>query len=482
MSEHQSVTTDVLVVGAGCAGISAAIEAARAGAEVVVIDRAGGGGASAMSGGLVYMGGGTPLQKACGFEDSPEEMHKFLLAACGPGSDLAKIDAYVDGSVDHFRWLVDCGVEYKASFYDGLLSEPPGDDGLMYSGGEEAYPFCEIARPAPRGHVPQMPGSQKVIGERGAGYILMQRLMAAATAAGVRIETDVRARSLTVDADGRATGIDAVQFGDDVRFRARRGVVLAGGGFAFNDAMVWQHAARMRNQYAFGTDGDDGSVIRLAQERGAGVRHMHMTTAYAMPSPLLVRSVFVNMRGQRFINEDIYFGRIGYAAMHAQDGQVVLVLDEEGFESVPEFERFGRQPTWVCETLEELEAEVGFPPGSLVATIETYNRWAKEGKDPYFHKQPKFLRPLRPPFGAIDFRTDPSGDGGTKYGFFTLGGLHTTPWGEVCKVDGDIFPGLFAAGRSTSGLPAGGYVSGCSLGDGTFFGRRAGIAAARSQR
>src|SRR5581483_1601179 len=86
---------DVVVVGAGCAGASAAIEAGRAGADVVVLERSGGpGGASAMSGGSLYLGGGTPIQKACGFEDTPDNMLAFVSAAAGPDADTAKVELY----------------------------------------------------------------------------------------------------------------------------------------------------------------------------------------------------------------------------------------------------------------------------------------------------------------------------------------------------------------------------------------------------
>ena len=85
----------------------------------------------------------------------------------------------------------------------------------------------------------------------------------------------------------------------------------------------------------------------------------------------------------------------------------------------------------------------------------------------------RWSRPLRPPYGVVDLR-------GTPYGIFTLGGLHTSPQGAVLDVEGDPIPGLFAAGRVTSGIPARGYCSGTSLGDATFFGRRAGRSAAAS--
>jgi 3-oxo-5alpha-steroid 4-dehydrogenase len=120
----------------------------------------------------------------------------------------------------------------------------------------------------------------------------------------------------------------------------------------------------------------------------------------------------------------------------------------------------------VADTAAELEAEIGLPAGSLQATLDAYNEAAARGEDPAFHKASDFVIPVEPPYGVVDLSVDRS-----FYATFTLGGLVTTP-------DGVAAPGLFAAGRTTAGIAVGGYVSGISLGDGTYFGRRAGRAAA----
>jgi succinate dehydrogenase/fumarate reductase flavoprotein subunit len=105
---------EVVVVGLGCAGAAAAIEAARAGARTLVLERAsGGGGTSALSGGVLYLGGGTRLQRACGFEDTPEEMFRYLLASVGDAPDEAKLRLYCEGSVAHYDWLVAQGVPFR---------------------------------------------------------------------------------------------------------------------------------------------------------------------------------------------------------------------------------------------------------------------------------------------------------------------------------------------------------------------------------
>ncbi|WP_280418690.1 FAD-binding protein [Nocardia carnea] len=136
----------------GCAGASAALEAHGAGVHVILLERqSGGGGSSALSGGEMYLGGGTPIQQACGFDDTAEAMEKFLLAALGPDADQQKVGLYSRESLAHYQWLVGHGVLFKPSLWDSPTWVPPTDDGLMRMG-ENAYPFSEIAEPAPRGH------------------------------------------------------------------------------------------------------------------------------------------------------------------------------------------------------------------------------------------------------------------------------------------------------------------------------------------
>lgn len=457
---------DVLVAGFGAAGSAAAHAAAEAGAEVLVAERAGGaGGAAALAEGIVYLGGGTPVQRACGFEDSVEAMHRFMTAACGPHADEAKIEAYCDGSLDHFDWLVDRGVVFDPSFCRDTSMAPTGEEGLVYSGGEDAHPFAEIARPAPRGHLAKTP--------RATGWLLMRHLAEAALGAGAVASFDTRVERLVVD-DGRVVGVQATRFGETVHLRTRRGVVLAAGGFVFNDHMLLQHCPPLlRGTFKVGTEGDDGRAIRMAQALGAAVRHMHAgeVALPITPPRTLVHGILVNGRGQRFVNEDTYMGRIGRTALYEQDGEAYLVVDEDAYE----VNWMGLGATWVCETVAELEGEIGLPPGSLQSTVDLYNHHAAEGRDPVFHKAPEWVRPLRPPIGAVDLRV-----GAAPYAPFTLGGLDTTVAGEVLDVSGQAVPGLYAAGRTTAGVCALGYASGLSIGDSTMFGRFAGRTAARA--
>ena len=455
---------DVVVVGLGIAGTCAAIEASEAGADVIALERsAAGGGTSAHSGGIIYLGGGTPLQHACGFEDSADAMFDFLVAACGPDADEAKIRPYCDGSVDHYHWLVDHGIRFKQTFYPERDREPPTEDGLVYSGGEDSWPFAEVAAPAPRGHVPEHPDAT--------GVYIMARLLEALAETPVRVTTDAMVTSLVVDGD-EVVGVVARVDGEDRAVQARGGVVLTAGGFIYNPAMVAQHTPLAAHcVFYVGTDTDDGSGIRLGQGVGGAVKHMStLECSLPLNPPRRISvGILVNGKGERFINEDTYNGRIGLEILLRQGEEAYLVFDEEGYV----VNAVGMRATWVAETATELADEIGLPAGALEATLDAYNEAAARGEDPQFHKVAELVRPLVPPLGAIDLRVDKA-----IYAPFTLGGLDTTADSEVRDEQGAVIPGLYAAGRTTAGIAVHGYVSGISLGDGSFFGRRAGAAAA----
>ncbi|MBF6451183.1 FAD-dependent oxidoreductase [Nocardia aobensis] len=468
---------EVVVVGYGVAGASAAIEAARAGADVLVLERTGGwGGAAALSGGFIYLGGGTALQKALGFEDTPENMEKYMTAALGPGVDKAKVHDYCQGSVEHFDWLVAQGVPFKEEFWGEPGWEPPADQGLMYSGGENAAPYNTIATPAPRGHLPQM--ADKHTGDKGGGYMLMKPLTEMAESLGVRAEYDLRLQRLIIDEAGGVVGVVAKRYGTLVHVRARKGVVLATGSFAYNQDMIEAYTPLLINRPAAAIEEHDGIGIRVAQALGAQLAHMDAIEVAIFADPqVMVRGILVNGRGQRYIPEDSYPSHIGQATLIRQNNEAYLIIDESALEeaqnSVSSAAAMRAQPpAWGAESVEELESEIGFPAGALQATVEVYNRHAKDGIDPLLGKKPEWVKPIGTPLAAYDLRN--------RTGGFTLGGLKTDLDSRVLHVSGDPIPGLFAAGRCTSGICAGGYASGASLGDGSFFGRRAGRAAAKS--
>ncbi len=462
--------TDVAVVGFGCAGACAAIGAREAGADVVVLERAGGaGGTSANSGGLIYLGGGTKLQRACGFEDSPDAMYAYLMASCGNGSDPALISPFCEESAAHFDWLLRQGLPFRASFFPDS-HEPDTDHGLTYSGSEEVYPFCEIARPAPRGHRPQQ--------DLNAGALLMRVLSESAQQAGAHCETGVLCEALIAEDDGRIVGVAGMREGRRFTLRARRGVVLAAGGFILDREMVHRHAPQLLAcRHLVATDGDDGRGIRMGLAAGAEALHMAAAdiTLALFPPVGLKRGIYLNRCGQRFLNEDAYMGRAGEHALLHQQGRVWLLVDDEIYARP---QHFALEVAAVGESIAELEAELGLPEQALQQSVAFYNRFAARGEDPLFHKRPQHLKPLTvSPFAALDLSPSRA-----MYSVFTLGGLRIDADAAVLSPRGERVPGLFAAGRTSSGISKGGYSSGLSLGDASFFGRRAGSSAAAAAR
>jgi 3-oxo-5alpha-steroid 4-dehydrogenase len=293
----------------------------------------------------------------------------------------------------------------------------------------------------------------------------------------VRAVYDVRAQTLIVESDGRVAGVVARQYGETVRVRARRGVMLAAGSFAYSESMVKQFAPGIAGRPAASIEQHDGRAIRMAQALGADLAHMDATeVAFLIDPQQTVRGVLVNGLGQRYVPEDMYSGRIGQLTLYRQEDTAYLIIDgdaqDDAMAATSATPFLKRPATWVCETVAELEAEIGLPVGSLQTTIGAYNEAAARGEDPLLHKKPEWIKPVGTPVGAIDLRASCGG--------FTLGGLLTSFDGEVMHVSGVPIPGLFAAGRCTAGLAAWGYASGISLGDGSFYGRRAGRAAANS--
>lgn len=461
-------SVDMLVLGFGCAGGCAAIEARRSGARVLVVERSSApGGSSALSGGVFYCGGGTAVQRACGFDDSVEAMRAYLMASTGDCPNEEKVDLYCRDSVAHFDWLVSLGIPFKASYWPHNY-EPTTDDCLYYSGSEECAPFSHMARPAPRGHTVQAEGSCM------GGHVLMDRLVEVALGEGVEILTDANCIALVAAADGSIVGAAVRHDGETRHIRARGGVVIATGGFIMNREMVARVAPTASRTAPLGNPFDNGSGIALGEAAGGATANMH-AAIYSCPvlnPPGLIRGILLNERGQRFIPEDVNHKRIGEHAVLRQDGRIFLLVDSEVFEQPA-----GARPIVATgDTTEELEDELGWPRGSIGATLNVYNRHARDGHDPLFGKKATFVKPLDvPPYAVFDCGIEATG----VYHSFTLGGLCTAPTGEVLTAEGSAIPGLYAVGRATTGLSAqSGGSSGLQLAEGTYFGRLAGQAVA----
>ena len=461
---------DVVVVGFGIAGGCAAVSAAAAGARVLVLERAAvAGGTTALAGGHFYLGGGTAVQQATGHPDSPEEMCKYLVAVSRQ-PDHEKIRAYCDGSVEHFDWLENLGFQFERSYYPEKAVIQPNTEGLMYTGNEKVWPFLEQAVPAPRGHKVPVPG------DTGGAAMVIELLLKRAASLGVQIRYETGATELVIDGSGSVTGVAWKHFSESGVVKAHS-VIIAAGGFVMNPEMVAAYTPKLAEKpFVLGNTYDDGLGIRMGVSAGGATQHMDQVfvTAPAYPPSILLTGIIVNKLGQRFVAEDSYHSRTSGFVMDQPDSAAFLVVDETHLKH-PQMPLIPLIDGW--ETVPEMEAALGIPTGNLVATLERYNTYAALGEDPDFHKQPNFLAPQNSgPWGAFDLSL-----GKAMYAGFTIGGLATALDGQVLREDGTVVPGLYAVGACASNIAQDGkgYASGTQLGEGSFFGRRAGTHAAR---
>lgn len=462
------ISTDVLVAGSGSAGASAAIEARQAGADVLLIESLPRfGGSSAMSAGVVYAGAGTALQRALGVADTVEAMSSFIIGAGGPQPPLDKIQLYCEQSPAHFGWLVAQGVPY-AEKLSTAMTVPTDGESLYFSGAERAWPGRDLAVPAPRGHVPVARGMT-------GGRVLMEALLARLDVLGVVRLASVAGQRLVLAGDGRVLGMEVNMAGERKTIRARRGVVLASGGFIHNREMVRHYAPRLYDcSVPWGNMGDQGMGINMGVAAGAAALRMDQGFAIVplYPPESVLSGIVVNASGQRFVAEDTYYGVLGDAIAYRQQGRAWLITDE-GSHLPPQQDNFPLVAE--ANTIGDLAVKLDFPRGALQHSVAYYNRHAENATDPMFHKGAAFLRPLQgPPYRAWNLAVDQA-----FVPAHTFGGLHTTVDGQVLNSFGEAIPGLYAAGRTSAGLPGSPYIaSGLSVGDCTFFGRRAGLAAA----
>ena len=465
---------DVVVIGFGIAGGSAALEAARAGARVLLLERAAvHGGTTCMAGGHFYLGGGTAVQQATGHEDSAEEMYKYLVAVSKePEHD--KLRAYCEGSVEHFGWLESLGLEFERSYFPGKAVIQPGTEGLMFTGNEKVWPFRDQAKPAPRGHKVPVPG------DTGGAKLVMDLLRGRVEEAGVEVRYETGAANLVTEESGAVAGLAWRSFGDTGVVRAGA-TVIAAGGFVMNPEMVAAYTPALYTPapgaklITLGSTYDDGLGIRLGMSAGADLKHMDepFITAPFYPPGVLTTGLIVNSRGMRFVAEDSYHARISQFVLEQSGSAAYLIVDSAHLAQpqmplVPVLDGY--------ETVAGMEAGLGLPAGSLGKTLARYNHHAARGEDPDLHKSADWLAPQdQGPWAVFDLRL-----GHALYAGFTLGGLRTTVDAQVQRPGGSVIPGLYAAGACASNIAQDGkgYGSGTQLGEGSFFGRRAGRHAA----
>jgi len=527
-----SMVADVVVIGAGCSGISAAIEAADRGTRVICIDRFGGGGATALSGGVVYAAA-TDIQKKAQIEDSIEDAFRYLKLETGDVVSDETLRSFCRESAPNLEWLMRLGVVFGERVFEGKASYPPDDYFLYFSGNETSKPYRDHARPAQRGH--------RTLGKGYSGNAFYAALKSALRShRNIDFVTHCPVRRLVIGLGGEVLGVEVLavsgvclsfhswlealfiktpiwnlsrglptalrrslawlesQGSRRKLIKAESGVILATGGFAHNRSMVAHYAPHLKAYTPLASAGTDGSGIRLGETVGgqtARLDNFDMGRHIAVTEPY-VRGVIVNHSGKRFIGEDQYHATIGEHIALKQDGVAWIILDaalyQEAFRRALSF-RGKKWAMWLngmlalqgglkkSETLVGLAKACKLPPPNLVATIAEYHEIAQGLKEDTWGKRLKLLSPLgQGPYYAVNISSD---NRFSPVGAFSLGGLMVDEaTGAVLGPGDKPIPGLYAVGRDAIGIPSNRYVSGTSLADCVFSGRRAGAAVASAQR
>jgi 3-oxo-5alpha-steroid 4-dehydrogenase len=518
---------DVVIVGFGAAGAAAAIEAKERGLDALVIERFNGGGATAISGGVIYSGGGTRIQREAGIEDDAEAMVRYLEMEIGDAVSPETLRDFCATSVETFTWLEKHGLEFKPSLCPKKTSYPLDQYCLYFSGNEGSLPYRDNAKPAPRGH--------RVVGKGFAGPAFFAPLQRSVHDLGVPVHYQSRVTRLVRDRSGAVLGVEYrkipgqwvtkharfaklaasltvfsgklawkmrnkclsidARYGETRYARARRAVVLSTGGFIHNREMVEEYAPRYRKGMRLGTIADNGSGIRLGQSVGGAVAKMDKVSAWRFLNPpeAFAHAIVVNRRGERYINEMRYGATTGFEMVEHNGGECFVVMDaklkREAYKQLlpGRASWFQSMPGYMNllfylkkgDTIETAAKAAGLDPEGVRKSVDTYNRIARgEAKDP-FGKDVQYIDPIdTPPFYVLDGSITSKG---WPLPCITMGGLVVDEKsGQVKNVSGGAIEGLYAAGRTAVGICSNGYISGLAIADCVYSGRRVARALASS--
>lgn len=451
---------DVVVIGGGLAGYCAALEAAAAKANVLLLEKQPqAGGSTALSGGFLAFAG-TDLQKAAGIDDSDARLADDLRKAGANENDPRLIDEYVAHQMATYEWLKSIGVKFRAVELSSAQSVPrthPTDPQLLLA------LLDELAK------------------QTGRIAILFN---AAAS------------RLVQAEVGGRIVCVKANVEGKDETIAVKRGVVLASGGFSRNEQMIRQYAPHEAAGVLYGGAGNTGDGIRMACALGAGVRDMgfikgtfgYHPNARTHPGrdwtklPVYRGGIAVNKLGRRFIDESKSYKLLGDAVLDQPGALAYQIFDQNimdgASDGVPPFDFRSTQRrglVFEAPTLEGLAGKIGVDAKELAGTVERYNGFVARGRDEDFGRDGlsthygKLVKIERAPFYAY-----PSTSGIIA----TYCGLTVDAGARVLNVFEEPIPGLYAAGEIMGGFHGVSYMTGSALGKAIIFGRIAGRAAA----
>ncbi len=460
-------TTDVVILGAGLAGHCAALAAAEAGAEVVLLEKAPTpGGSTVMSAGS-FAFAGTRQQREAGVEDSPAALADELIKVSGGYADRALVDLYVSRQADTYEWLQQQGVQFHQVSLSSSTAVP------------RTHPT----------HARQ----------------LIDCLHARAWAnPRIRYVCAVAGRKLLTTPEGRVTGVELEVSGRQRQLKCTGGVVIATGGFTRNPGLIRRFAPELAAAPAWGGGANSGDGLMMAWALGAdlldmgfvagtfGVAINHYPDTDVRPGDeLMLRmamyrgGIAVNLRAERFADESQSYKKLATLCLAQPKAVAFQIFDQRVMDqsapnpSVNDLQ--GALEKGVVKraaTLPELGRILGIDGEKLQATVERYNAGVAAGVDSDFGRAAlagSFGKPVR--IDASPFYALPC----SAALLSTYAGLRVDPDMRVLKVSGEPIEGLYAAGEVVGGFHGAGYMSGSSLGKAAIFGRVAGgLAASRA--
>ncbi|ONI38507.1 flavocytochrome c [Candidatus Epulonipiscium fishelsonii] len=436
---NETLHTDIVIIGAGGAGLTAAIEATQAGKDVIIVEKMSfaGGNTLKATGGMNATE--TSVQAA---ENIPDTVETFVKDTIKGGYELNDVE------------LVNKMAEESAEAIDWLASIDAPLVQLSFSGGAT---YSRIHQPE---------GGEPV------GAFLVEHLLDEAEELGIEIMYNTEATQIVME-DGVASGILANSEAVDYMIDSEA-VILASGGFGANEEMYASYKPELEGFVTTNHPGATGDGISMAQEVGAGLTDIEQIqihpTVHQGTSIMVTEGVrgdggiLVNQSGKRFTNE-LLTRDVVSAAEIAQDGGFAYVIFDQFLR-----EHLGATETYIksgiavqADTIEELAEMIEIDPATLANTLKTWNEAVANKNDAEFSRSTGMEHDLSsPPYYAV--KVSP----GVHH---TMGGVSINPDAEVLTAEGDVIPGLFAAGEVVGGVHGGNRLGGNAVADIIVFGR-----------
>ncbi len=437
---------DVVVIGAGAAGLATAIEAAEKGAKVAILEKMPmAGGSTVLSGGIVY-GTGSELHKKAGVQDSVEDLVNYWSERADGKNDKEKLTFVAERSGQTIDWLVKLGVQFGDPYPTGI---------------------------SPVKRAVSSP-------EQGAGII--KPLQAYAESKGIEFFMQTEAKDLITNDKGEVIGVNAVDKDQQTIDFMAKAVVLASGGFDRNPELVKKYTPVAEGQISFAGSGNTGDGLVMAEKLNAdvinhggviGFRAVEGEQVYTTDvcSLMWMPYLSVNKQGQRFVNEAIDYPLFHDALVKQEDKVSYLIFDGNTYQPALD-KAVEKGSAFVADTLDGLAQQAGIDVEGFKATVTEYNQMIKDGKDTKFDKDLTGQAPIeKSKFYAV--KVVPATLG-------TMVGLKTNLDTQVIDKSGNAIIGLYAVGEVANGdffnifYPA----SGTSIQMSLTFGRVAGVNAA----